>query len=96
MIFLVFCESENGHFVIFILNKRCHLADICALIKVSQDLYQVALEISFVYATRGKTIVYSHCMPILSEMAPPTKKEMFYLTTHSTHFIYDYMASGIW
>ena len=21
---------------------------------------------------------------------------MFYLTTHSTHFIYDYMASGIW
>ena len=21
---------------------------------------------------------------------------MFYLTTHSTHFIYDYMASDIW
>ena len=35
--------------------------------------------------------------------APPTcpgalsqrRKEMFYLTTHSTHFIYDYMASDI-
>ena len=24
------------------------------------------------------------------------KKEMFYLTTHSTHFIYGYMASGMW
>ena len=24
------------------------------------------------------------------------KKEMFYLTTHSTHFIYGYMASDMW
>ena len=24
------------------------------------------------------------------------QKEMFYVTTHSTHFIYGYMASGIW
>ena len=24
------------------------------------------------------------------------KREMFYLTTHSTHFIYSYMASDIW
>ena len=24
------------------------------------------------------------------------RKEMFYLTTHSTHFIYVYMASDIW
>ena len=24
------------------------------------------------------------------------KKEMFYLTTHSTHFIYGYMASDVW
>ena len=24
------------------------------------------------------------------------RKEMFYLTTLSTHFIYGYMASGIW
>ena len=23
-------------------------------------------------------------------------KEMFYLTTHSTHFIYGYVASDIW
>ena len=24
------------------------------------------------------------------------RKEMFYLTTHSTHFIYGYMASDMW
>ena len=24
------------------------------------------------------------------------RKEMFYLTTHSSHFIYGYMASDIW
>ena len=24
------------------------------------------------------------------------RKEMFYLTTHSKHFIYGYMASDIW
>ena len=24
------------------------------------------------------------------------RKEMFYLTTHSTHFIYGYMATDIW
>ena len=24
------------------------------------------------------------------------KKELFYLTTHSTHFVYCYMASDIW
>ena len=26
----------------------------------------------------------------------PREREMFYLTTHSTHFIYGYMASDIW
>ena len=32
-----------------------------------------------------------------SSMGPPHegRKEMFYLTTHSTHFIYGYMASDI-
>ena len=27
---------------------------------------------------------------------PKQEREMFYLTTHSTHFIYGYMASDIW
>ena len=33
------------------------------------------------------------CKPNLSIEG---RKEMFYLTTHSTHFIYGYMASDLW
>ena len=29
-------------------------------------------------------------------MCVEREREMFYLTTHSTHFIYGYMASDIW
>ena len=29
-------------------------------------------------------------------LAMEGRKEMFYLTTHSTHFIYGYKASDIW
>ena len=38
-------------------------------------------------------------MSLLFLFTPPHRereREMFYLTTHSTHFIYGYMASGIW
>ena len=31
-----------------------------------------------------------------SGQEPAREREMFYLTTHSTHFIYGYMASVIW
>ena len=39
--------------------------------------------------------------PLKGSGTPPTRprereREMFYLTTHSTHFIYGYMASDIW
>ena len=44
-----------------------------------------------------------HCNPIgqitalgLSEPVIEREREMFYLTMHSTHFIYGYMASDIW
>ena len=33
---------------------------------------------------------------ICSSVVRDRKREMFYLTTHSTHFIYGYMASDIW
>ena len=32
----------------------------------------------------------------LSMLLTEREREMFYLTTHSTHFIYGYMASDIW
>ena len=32
----------------------------------------------------------------ITDIRKQGRKEMFYLTTHSTHFIYGYMASDIW
>ena len=32
----------------------------------------------------------------IRHMVKEGRKEMFYLTMHSTHFIYGYMASDIW
>ena len=45
------------------------------------------------------TILCLDYKPTLSSKNTNTnrgRKEMFYLTTHSTHFIYGYMASDIW
>ena len=39
-------------------------------------------------------LVYNHLSKYLYE--GKTEREMFYLTMHSTHFIYGYMASDIW
>ena len=38
-------------------------------------------------------LVSDRTIPII---LPSGRKEMFYLMTHSTHFIYGYMASYIW
>ena len=35
-------------------------------------------------------------IPLTITVAFEREREMFYLTTHSTHFIYGYMASDIW
>ena len=49
-----------------------------------------------------KQIVSALCVADVCSWVPGTRKqkirerEMFYLTTHTTHFIYGYMASDIW
>ena len=37
-----------------------------------------------------------HSLSFPTECSYKREREMFYLTTHSTHFIYSYMASDIW
>ena len=51
-------------------------------------LFQISSKQSF-YAP-------SHRHKIINQWFCCGRKEMFYLTTHSTHFIYGYMASDIW
>ena len=40
----------------------------------------------------------NHCQMVYQKLfsCGEGRKEMFYLMTHSTHFIYCYMASDIW
>ena len=42
------------------------------------------------------TFITCHQIQYLQETVIPREREMFYLTTHSTHFIYGYMTSDIW
>ena len=49
----------------------------------------------------GTGNVLEHVMLVTAKIGHNVKlkegrKEMLYLTTHSTHFIYGYMASDIW
>ena len=43
----------------------------------------------------GKTVAQATAFPS-QRVREEGRKEMFYLTTHSIHFIYGYMVSGIW
>ena len=42
-----------------------------------------------------KVELYIKCSMIGTD-GDKERKEIFYLTTHSTHFIYGYMATNIW
>ena len=46
--------------------------------------------------TRVNHVSQAMCRKIKKIMNKEGRQEMFYLTTHSTHFIYGYMASDIW
>ena len=60
------------------------LTDLCALHDVPIPEQMKAIDASLT------SRVYKHTH------SPRKGKEMFYLTTHSTHFIYGYMVSDIW
>ena len=45
--------------------------------------------------THTKSLLFCVSCPNFKTILYNLRKEMFYLTTHSTHFIYGYMALGI-
>ena len=51
--------------------------------------------ITLSYKRFSESVGFFHVFS-LSLITEEGRKEMFYLTTHSTHFIYSYMASDIW
>ena len=61
--------------------------------------YSVDSPPNFFYITQIELISLAKMDPICQKqkcIVVEGRKEMFYLTTHSTHFIYGYMASDIW
>ena len=52
-------------------------------------------DLSLLKYTQNTTLM-NVCLPLLTQVLHRYWKEMFCLTTHSTHFIYGYMASDIW
>ena len=77
--------------------------------KLGNDLFNNALN-TFIYGYRASGIISKKATQIarketnqltslhgvLFSVRKEGRKDMFYLTTHSTHFIYGYMASDIW
>ena len=57
--------------------------------------YQYHVKLKLVTEPKNRTLrnLYCRCKENIIYI---WRKEMFYLTTHSTHFIYGYMASDIW
>ena len=72
----------NGYFSVTVYNiNNLHCTEAkVKIIKCTKCLYSLSCQGFFYF----KEKLYER------------KKEMFYLTTHSTHFIYGYMASDIW
>ena len=59
--------------------------------------FQLAARV-LLYAPYHRQDSTYHCLSYTSRgaLAGMREREMFYLTTHSTHFIYGYMASDVW
>ena len=78
-----------------IIKKQNHIFKICFLTAsrlwlISAPSILVCLSVSVTSAARS--LPARSMKDILDER----EREYFYLTTHSTHFIYSYMASDIW
>ena len=70
----------------------------CTCIVLLKHVLLVTKEI-WQYVELNNFVDVSLCIdtlsPSLSNILKEGRKEMFYITTHSTHFIYGYMASDI-
>ena len=90
-----------------ILSSRCtYGSNVCFLSGTTQDSFMLPaspvreLPISQDWFYRMKLVcnscLWCNVLYIFMVFKTEREREMFYLTTHSTHFIYGYMASDIW
>ena len=80
---------------------RCIIKLITLRVKMKVNIYTLIdepLEKNFFYSvvTDIYFLLFKTKYIYFVSLCGRGRKEMFYLTTHSTHFIYGYMASDIW
>ena len=74
------------------------LDDNIATVKLAKCIYYSVYNVLIQQVSISHNMYFITVVSFQEIVRPRSKgrKEMFYLTTHSTHFIYGYMASGIW
>ena len=70
-------------------RARVHVSDYCLL-------YDVCMYVCVYVWTCMRVCMYMCMCVCIYVFMKKGRKEMFYLTTYSTHFIYGNMASDIW
>ena len=86
MFYHYICDIHIKNVMLFFIPIYCTSLS-CARIHIPQDLSIVRFEQvcnKHLYLTSGSNKAFKM-----------NEREMFYLTTHSTHFIYGYMASDL-
>ena len=69
--------------------------DVCMYVCIDVCMYVCIDVCMYVYMYVCMYVCVYRCMYIYTYILVDIRKEMFYLTTHSTHFIYGYMASDM-
>ena len=66
--------------------------------QVSNDMWWSKSDYAYRFAQAGviDCVCLRKTISACAKKNPSRKRNVFYLTTHSTHFIYGYMASDIW
>ena len=90
---LVLKEIENPKLILTVgvIGICIHLVGLVLFYERSDGMWILCVNISSLLLYR---VHLQH--KFLPRCSTERRKEMFYLTMHSTHFIYSYMASGIW
>ena len=100
LVMFIFCSIDSDYMFLFghlnhLWQKECQ---VCR----NNVLFHTPLVVK-VQATKEGNVLFNDALNTLylrlygvGHMVKEGRKDMFYLQTHSTHFIYSYMASDIW
>ena len=85
-------EVNNGH--MYVCMYAC--MHVCMRVCVCMYVYMCCMHACMHVCMYVCMCCMHACIYVCNACMYVGRKEMFYLTTHSTHFIYGYMSSHIW